>query len=98
MLSEKLEEEVERRTLERDRIWNVSEDLLAVCNFEGFFLSINPAWTRLLGWSEVEIKSLNMSEQRHHNDAAHSVAGREQLAAGVPTVRMENRFRHKDGS
>jgi signal transduction histidine kinase/CheY-like chemotaxis protein len=29
---------------------------------------------------------------------AHSVAGREQLAQGVPTVRMENRFRHKDGS
>ena len=29
---------------------------------------------------------------------AHSIAGREQLAQGVPTVRMENRFRHKDGS
>jgi PAS domain S-box-containing protein len=97
-LSERLEAEVHKRTLERDRIWNVSEDLLAVGNFEGFFLSINPAWTRLLGWSELEIKSMNVSELRHPDDAAHSVAGREQLAAGVPTVRMENRFRHKDGS
>ena len=50
-LSEQLEAEVERRTLERDRIWNVSEDLLAVSNFEGYFVSINPAWTRLLGWT-----------------------------------------------
>lgn len=97
-LSERLEAEVQRRTLERDRIWNVSEDLLAVSNFEGYFLSINPAWSRLLGWSEDEIKSMHVSELRHPDDARHSSAARDQLAQGVPTVRMENRFRHKDGS
>jgi len=98
MLSEKLEAEVERRTLERDRIWNVSEDLLAVSNFEGYFVSMNPAWTRLLGWSEDEIKSMHVNELRHPDDAPNAIAGRAQLAQGVPTVRMENRFRHKDGS
>ncbi|MBV9332167.1 MAG: PAS domain S-box protein, partial [Alphaproteobacteria bacterium] len=97
-LSERLESEVERRTLERDRIWNVSEDLLGVSNFAGYFISINPAWTRLLGWSEQEIRSMHVSEFRHPDDAAHSMAGRAQLAQGVPTVRMENRLRHKDGS
>jgi PAS domain S-box-containing protein len=98
MLSERLEEEVERRTLERDRIWNVSEDLLAVSNFEGYFLSINPAWTRLLGWSEDEIKSMHVSELRHPEDSPASIAARAQLAHGATSVRMENRFRHKDGS
>ena len=34
----------------------------------------------------------------HPDDAAHARAGREQLARGVSTVRMENRFRHKDGT
>jgi PAS domain S-box-containing protein len=97
-LSEKLEQEVERRTLERDRIWNVSEDLLGVANFEGYFLSMNPAWSRLLGWTEDEIKAMHVTELRHPDDAAHSEAGRKQLAQGVPTVRMENRLRHKDGS
>jgi PAS domain S-box-containing protein len=97
-LSERLSVEVESRTLERDRIWNVSEDLFGVTNFEGYFLSLNPAWTRLLGWSEEEIKSMHVSELRHPDDAAHSIAGRRQLAQGVPTVRMENRFHHKDGS
>ena len=97
-LSEKLEAEVERRTLERDRIWNVSEDLLGVSNFEGYFLSMNPAWSNLLGWSEDEIKSMHVSELRHPDDAPAAIAGRAQLAQGVPTVRMENRFRHKDGS
>jgi len=97
-LSAKLEQEVERRTLERDRIWNVSEDLLGVANFDGYFLSMNPAWTRLLGWSEDEIKAMHVSVLRHPDDTAHSEAGRKQLTQGVPTVRMENRFRHKDGS
>jgi PAS domain S-box-containing protein len=97
-LSEMLASEVEKRTLERDRIWNVSEDLLGVSNFDGNFFSINPAWTKLLGWSEDEIKSMHVSELRHPDDAAHSMAGRAQLVQGVPTVRMENRFRHRDGS
>ncbi len=97
-LSEKLEAEVERRTLERDRIWNVSEDLFGVCNFEGYFLSLNPAWSKLLGWTEDEIKSMHVSQLRHPDDAPDATAGRARLAQGVSTVRMENRFRHKDGS
>ena len=97
-IGERLEAEVEKRTLERDRIWNVSEDLLAVSNFEGYLLSLNPAWTRLLGWSEDELKSMHVSELRHPDDAPNAIAGRAQLTQGAPTVRMENRFRHKDGS
>jgi PAS domain S-box-containing protein len=98
VLNDRLEAEVAQRTLERDRIWQVSEDLLGVSNFDGYFTSVNPAWTNLLGWSEDEIKRMHVSELRHPEDAAHSTAGRRRLAEGVPTVRMENRFRHKDGS
>jgi PAS domain S-box-containing protein len=97
-LKDKLESEVEERTLERDRIWNVSEDLLGVTSFEGYFTSINPAWSKLLGWTEDEIKSMHVSELRHPEDAVAAMAGRAQLGQGVPTIRMENRFRHKDGS
>ena len=93
-----LKAEVESRTRERDRIWNVSEDLFGVSNFEGYFLSVNPAWERTLGWTEEEIKALHVDQLRHPDDAAHSWARRRELARGVPTVRMENRFRHKDGS
>jgi PAS domain S-box-containing protein len=98
VLTERLESEVEQRTRERDRIWTVSEDLLGVSDFEGYFLSVNPAWTALLGWSEDEIKSLHVSELRHPDDAAAATAGRARLMQGTPTVRMENRFRHRDGS
>lgn len=97
-INDTLEEQVEFRTRERDRIWQVSEDLLGVSNFDGYFISINPAWTQLLGWSEAEIKAQHVDQLRHPDDKAHSQEGRARLAAGVPTVRMENRFRHKDGS
>jgi PAS domain S-box-containing protein len=98
LLNDRLEAEIAQRVRERDRIWQVSEDLLGVSNFEGFFTSVNPAWTTLLGWSVEEIKRMHVSELRHPDDAAHSTAGRRRLAEGVVTVRMENRFRHKDGS
>ena len=97
-LNERLEQEVTERTAERDRIWQVSEDLLGVSNFEGYFPSVNPAWTKTLGWSAAEIHRMHVSELRHPEDAPAAEVERRRLAEGVPTVRMENRFRHKDGS
>jgi PAS domain S-box-containing protein len=97
-LTQKLEDEVAQRTRERDRVWQLSEDLMAVTDFNGAIHSANPAWQRLLGWSEAELKQLNVEFLRHPDDAAAAKVQRAQLASGVPQVRMENRFRHKDGS
>jgi PAS domain S-box-containing protein len=93
----RVESLLEDRTRERDRIWQVSEDLLGVGTFAGYFVSFNPAWTRLLGWSEDEIRRMHVNELRHPDDLSIGLEGRKRLAEGVPTVRMENRFRCKDG-
>src|SRR5215831_12625747 len=98
ILTERLETEVEQRTRERDRIWAVSEDLLGVGDFDGYFRSVNPAWTALLGWSADEIKAMHISQLRHPDDAPVAIAARARLAQGVPTVRVENRLRHRDGT
>ncbi len=98
ILNDTLGAAVAQRNRERDRIWQISEHLFGVSNFDGYLVSVNPAWTALLGWSEDEIRKMHVSELRHPDDAAHALAGRARLAAGVSTVRMENRFRHKDGS
>src|SRR5581483_279915 len=89
---------VEQRTRERDRIWQVSEDLLGVLTFDGKFTSINPAWSNLLGWSESEILAMPVTELRHPDDAAAAADAGAQLLQGVPSVRVENRLRHRDGS
>jgi PAS domain S-box-containing protein len=90
--------DLEERTRERDRIWSVSEDLLGVSTFDGYFVSLNPAWEKVLGWNEAEVKAMHVDVLRHPDDAAHSRQGRARLAEGTATVRTQNRFRHKDGS
>jgi len=59
---------------------------------------VNPAWTKTLGWSEDEIKALHVNELRHPDDAPIGIEGRRRLAEVGGTVRIENRFRHQDGS
>jgi PAS domain S-box-containing protein len=97
-LNDRLEDEIAQRIRERDSIWQVSEDLLGVASFDGRFISVNPAWSALLGWTEDEIRSMHVDMLRHPDDAGYSRAGRMRLAQGAPRVRQENRFLHKDGS
>ena len=95
---QRFERLLKERTRERDRIWQVSEDLLGVSNFDGYFISVNPAWSATLGWSENEISTIHVNDLRHPDDFAVGIESRRRLAEGAGTVRMENRFRHKDGS
>ena len=88
----------EYRTRERDLIWQVSEDLFGVGTFDGYFISLNPAWTRTLGWGEDEIRTMHVSKLRHPDDAVAAIEARRRLADGTGTVRVENRFWHKDGT
>ncbi|WP_026145590.1 ATP-binding protein [Pseudomonas asplenii] len=55
-VNERLEQEVERRTLERDGIWNVSPDLISVLSAEGELLAVNPAWQAETGHAEQALK------------------------------------------
>ena len=45
VLNARLEADITQRVRERDRIWQVSEDLLGVSTFEGYFINVNPAWS-----------------------------------------------------
>jgi PAS domain S-box-containing protein len=96
--TDQLEAEIASRARERDRIWQVCEDLLGVSNFDGYFTSVNPAWTVLLGWTEDEITRMHVSQLRHPDDAQEAIDARARLAIGAPSIRIENRFRHRDGS
>src|SRR3712207_1689940 len=50
-----LERQVEERTAERDRVWRLSRDLLAVVGADGVFRAANPAWTAVLGYEPSEL-------------------------------------------
>ena len=97
-LNETLEQEVEKRTRERDRLWNVSDDLIGVANFEGYWVSINPAASAILGWSQNELLAMPIASLWHPEDANTTMEHRRHLVQGGPTERFQNRYRHKDGS
>ncbi|WP_341458504.1 PAS domain-containing protein, partial [Pseudomonas viridiflava] len=46
---------LEQRTLELDTFWKISPDPLAMLDFNGVFLRVNPAWNALLGRTEREL-------------------------------------------
>ena len=97
-LNETLEDRVEDETHERLHIWNVSRDMLSVVGRDGKLLSVNPAWTATLGWSQSELIG-RMTEWLLHPDDLEAARTRlHQLAAGQKTGRFESRLRHKDGS
>jgi len=94
---EHLEREVAERTLERDRTWRNSQDLLVVMDAQGVFHSVNPAWTSVLGWQENDLIGRGYLSFIHPDDQDSSRAALAQAASdGLP--RYENRWRHKDGS
>lgn len=93
-----VQEEARQRTLERDRVWAVSQDLLCVLDHQGVLRSVNPAWGSLLGWSEEQLTGRNSEELVHPDDLAPSVDIRATLARGERLQHFENRMRHADGS
>jgi PAS domain S-box-containing protein len=97
-LNETLEQRVEAEAQERARIWNVSQDLLAVADAEGNLLSVNPAWMATLGWSEADLVGNTSEWLLHPDDRAKTRAERARLAEGRRTLRFENRLRHKRGT
>jgi len=97
-LNATLAQRVEEKTRERDRIWNVSQDLLLVADRGGVWKTVNPAWTRTLGWSEAELLNRTSEWLEHPDDHGITRAQVEKLGRSEATVRFESRLRHKDGS
>lgn len=102
-LNETLEERIEersaaltQRTAERDRLWQNSQDVLVVIDAQGTFRTVNPSFTRILGWTEAEAVGRTVFDFIHPDDQAPTLGALEQATEQeLPT--FENRYRHKDG-
>ena len=83
---------------ERDRIWNLTQDLFVVSDSSGSILSVNPAWRTILGWSLDDLVGKTAEWLLHPEDRERSVAELANLSAGKKTQHFENRLKSKDGS
>lgn len=95
---QRLTRSVEERTRDRDRLWQLSADIMMVGDFGGTICAINPAWETLLGWVEVELVGQSMLDFVHPDDSESTAAEISKLSTGQVISGFENRYRHKDGS
>ncbi|UAK25725.1 PAS domain S-box protein [Sphingomonas nostoxanthinifaciens] len=96
-LNKRLESEVEARTADRNRLWSMSADIMLVAGLDARIHAVNPAWERVLGWTEDELVGTSLFDLIHPDDLAHTVEGASAIGEGRTLLRFENRYREKNG-
>jgi PAS domain S-box-containing protein len=92
-----LEQQVAERTGERDRLWMLSEDMLARADLTGMMTAVSPAWTRVLGWSETELLERPYASFMHPDDEGPTLAGLARMGETKRPTRFENRIATAEG-
>lgn len=83
--------------LQLEPFFEQSMDCLCIASYEGYFVKINPAFVKLLGYSEEELHSRKISEFIYEEDRKLTAEHRERLKNNVPLVNFENRYVRKNG-
>jgi len=92
------EQVLRQKTEELDQFFNVSLDLLCVANTEGYFLRLNPAWERSLGYSREELMAKQFFDFIHPEDLVKTQKVVSTLTSQEKVLFFENRYRCKDGT
>ncbi|MFA6582827.1 MAG: PAS domain S-box protein [Elusimicrobiaceae bacterium] len=80
------------------RFYDISENLLCIIGFDGYFKSVSHKWSGLLGYSERELLAIPVMELVHPDDRAATVLEIDALVKGSDTGEFKNRFQGKDGT
>jgi PAS domain S-box-containing protein len=96
-LNATLEQQIEDRTRDRDRMWRLSTDIMLVADFDARIVAVNPAWTSALGWTPEELLGTDFLSFIHPEDIEATMAEVGKLADGITTLRFQNRYRSREG-
>ncbi|NMO17007.1 response regulator [Pyxidicoccus fallax] len=89
--------EQRRAEADRERFFQLAPDLFCIAGMDAYFRRVNPAFPQTLGWSEEELYAQTFLSLVHPDDVAATLAEMKKLAQGQVTVRLENRYRCKNG-
>jgi PAS domain S-box-containing protein len=97
-LNETLERRVIEAVADRDRLWELSEDLLVVAGLDGRLQRVSPSWSRLLGHNPSWLLTRSYLDLVHPDDIPAVREHLERLRANGAPVRHESRLRRIDHS
>lgn len=80
-----------------EHFFELSPDLLCIAGFDGYFRRINPAVSKLLGFTSEELLSKPISDFVYADDKMITKASREVVLNNAPLMNFENRYVKKDG-
>lgn len=83
---------------DRDSLFTLSQDLVAVAGFDGCFKRLNPAWERTLGHPPGDLVGAPFLSFVHPDDREATQAQANRLTQAHDAVSFENRYRCRDGS
>jgi PAS domain S-box-containing protein len=77
--------------------FELSPDLLCIAGYDGYFKRINPAVSKLLGYTESELLAKPINQFVYHEDQELTAKGRHNLTKDIPLLNFENRYVCKNG-
>jgi PAS domain S-box-containing protein len=80
-----------------DKLSAVADELICSADLEGYFTDVNPAFTRLLGWTEPELLNVPYIDRVHPEDRDSTAVAVSSLADGGTLQGFRNRYLTKDG-
>jgi len=83
---------------ELENFFTLSLDFMCLANTEGYFLKINPTFSKVLGHPEHELLSNTFLSFVHPDDLTLTINEIKKLSHGQLTINFENRFRKSDGT
>jgi PAS domain S-box-containing protein len=92
------EEGLLQKTEDLDQFFKVSPDLLCIANTDSYFLRLNPAWERTLGYSREELMAKRFLDFVHPDDLLGTQEAVSAQATEQKVIHFENRYRCKDGT
>ena len=96
ILAERARREAEAS--ERNRLWVLSEDMLARADFAGRMAAVNPAWTRVLGWPEAHLLATPYVDFMHPDDVGVTLDAIEAMSKTGHPTRFQNRIATMEGA
>ena len=78
--------------------FNLTADLVVIASLDGYFLQINPNWSKVLGYSDEELLGKPYLEFVHPDDKQNTIdVISEKLKQGETVFLFENRYLKKNG-
>jgi PAS domain S-box-containing protein len=96
--AESLEKQVAQRTIELDRVWRNSQDILLVLDEAGIVRAVNPAWNAILGQAANLVIGHPLASFVWGDDRSAAEAAVREVKAAMGSKNLEIRLRNRNGT